>query len=71
MIKQLAQLECKIEEKVCRFLCDNDMPLAHVKECLCQFLKYIGNIEDAVLKSQESEKKPVENVNSEEQPKSE
>ncbi len=46
MLKTITQLEHIAENKVCRFICDHDTPLSAVKECLFQFQKYIGQIED-------------------------
>ena len=58
MLKNLAQLECKVNEKVYHFSCDTNSPLEHVKEALFQFQKYIGQIEDNIKASQAQ--KPVE-----------
>lgn len=58
MLKNLAQLEHMIENKVCRFICDNDTPLHIIKESLFQFQKYIGQIEDQAKKQQEAQKPP-------------
>ena len=63
MLKNLCQLEYVMENKVCRLLCDNDMPLVLIKEALFQFQKYVGHIEDAVKVQQEqskAEEKPIE-----------
>ena len=46
MIKNLAQLEVKINERIYNLTCSNDSPLEHVKEALFQFQKIIGQIED-------------------------
>ena len=46
MLKNITKLELKINEKIYEFLCDSDAPLIDVKECLFQYLKYIGQIED-------------------------
>jgi len=76
MIKNLVGLECKIEERIVKFICDNDCPISHLKEALFQFQKYIGQIEDqakAVQEKQEAEKvaEPVVENNQEEEPKPE
>lgn len=64
MLKTLSQLECKIAEKVIHLVCDHDTPLEHVKEALFQFLKYVGQIEDAVKASQSSsEESKIEIIN--------
>ncbi|MEK7578184.1 MAG: hypothetical protein AAB456_00480 [Patescibacteria group bacterium] len=52
MLKNLTQLEHKIEDKVCRFICDNDTSIAIAKEALFQFSKYLGQIEDAAKAQQ-------------------
>jgi hypothetical protein len=46
MLKMLSQLEHTVENKVCRFVCEHDTPIAFVKEALFQFQKYIGQLED-------------------------
>lgn len=48
MLKNIAQLEHKIGERVFRFICDVDAPLQEVKEALFQCLKDVGQIEDTV-----------------------
>jgi len=58
VIKNLAGLECKIEEEVIKLTCGSNCPLTHIKEALFQFLKHIGQIEDMAKKQQEVEEKP-------------
>jgi hypothetical protein len=53
MLKNLASLECKIENREIKLFCDNDCPLPHLKEALFQFQKYLGQIEDQVKAAQE------------------
>lgn len=55
MLKTLAELELKIENWTCRLSCNSDMPTKHLKECIFQFLKYIGSIEDAAKAQQEAQ----------------
>ena len=55
MLKNLVQLEHVLENKVCRFVCDNDTPINFIKEALFQFQKYIGAIEDAALAQQKAQ----------------
>ncbi len=55
MLKNLAQLEHIVENKVCRFICDNDTSIAAAKEALFQFSKYLGQIEDAAKAQQAQE----------------
>ncbi len=62
MLRNLCQLEYIMENKVCRLLCDNDMPLVLIKEALFQFQKYVGHIEDQV-KAQQEEGKVKEPTN--------
>jgi len=76
MIKNLVGLECKIEERIVKFICDHDCPISHLKEALFQFQKYIGQIEDqakAAQEKQEAEKvsEPIVENNQEEEPKPE
>jgi len=66
MLKNIAQLEVKINERIHKFLTDHDAPLPEVKEALFQFLKYIGHIEDSVKEHQEKIKKEAEDKASEE-----
>lgn len=64
MLKNIIKLEHKIEGRDYQFLGDNDSPLAHVKEALFQFLKYVGQIEDQARAQQEM-------IKNEEDPKDE
>ena len=68
MLKNISKLEVKIGEKLYQLLCDSDSPLEHVKECLFQFQKYIGQVEDHV-KSQQQQSEEEKKV--EEEPKAE
>ncbi len=47
MLKNLAQLEVAVEQKIFRFQCDLDAPTHFIKEALFQFQKYVGAVEDA------------------------
>ena len=58
MLKNLASLTHTVENKVCQFICENDTPIAIIKEALFQFQKYIGVIEDAA-KAQQTPAAPV------------
>jgi len=60
MLSNLVQLAHQIENKVCRFICDNDTPIHFIKEALFQFQKHIGQVEDAA-KAQQTET-PVEPI---------
>ncbi len=55
MLKNMSQLEYKIGDKIYNFICDNTSPLNEVKEALFQFLKYIGQVEDAIKAQQEKQ----------------
>jgi hypothetical protein len=55
MLKNLCELSHKVENKVCRFVCDNDTPTNFIKEALFQFQKYIGQIEDAAAAQQKAQ----------------
>lgn len=57
MLKNLAGLECKVENRVINLTCDSDCPLPHLKEALFQFQKYVGTIEDQVKAQQEQKAK--------------
>jgi hypothetical protein len=57
MLKTIAKLEIKLNERNYQFLCDNEAPLSDVKEVLFQFVKYAGQIEDAVKAQQEQKAK--------------
>jgi hypothetical protein len=56
MLKQLSQLEHKIEERIYHFLCDPNSPLEHVEESLFQFISYVRKIREAVKVQQEQQK---------------
>lgn len=53
MLKNLSGLTHKIGERAFHLMCDSDSPLNEVKDALFQFLKYVGQIEDAVKAQQE------------------
>lgn len=56
MLKNLAQLEHVVENKVCRFICDNDTPIHFVKEALFQFQAYIAKVEENIKAQQDQAK---------------
>lgn len=68
MIKNICRLEYKIEERLFHLLCDNDAPINQVKEACCQFIKYAGQIEDAVKSNQQEAEKLKEMIVVEEKP---
>ena len=55
MLKNISQLTHKIGEKSYHLLADMDSPLNDVKEAILQFLKYVGQIEDAIKAQQEAQ----------------
>ncbi len=71
MIKNISRLESIIENKVGHFLLDSDTPIHIAKEMLFQFLKYIGQIEDAARAQQDQSETVDKPVQVEELPKSE
>ena len=48
MIKQLAQFEHKVGEKVFHFLCEGNADVSHIKEALSTFMGRAVNIEENV-----------------------
>lgn len=59
MLKNLAGLECKVEEEIIKLICGTNCPLTHIKEALFQFQKHIGQIEDAAKQAeQQQQEKP-------------
>jgi hypothetical protein len=61
MLKNKAQLECIVNEKVGHFYCDQDTPIPVAKEMLFQFQKYLGQLEDASKAAQaQQEPKPAD-----------
>jgi len=69
MIRNLAQLEVMVGDKIYRLLCDQDSPIAAVKEALFQLSSYVAKIEEKVAedaKKAEEEKAKVEQAPQEE-----
>jgi hypothetical protein len=62
MLKNISQLECKVNDKIYHFTCDMDAPLHEVKEAIFQFQLYVGRIEEAVKAKQTEEQSKVENI---------
>lgn len=67
MLKNISQLEVKIEDRIYHFLCANDSPITHVKEALFQFVKFAGQIEDAAKAAQDKSDKEKQDQPQEEQ----
>jgi hypothetical protein len=60
MLKNISRLECKVFERTYQLFCEMDSPVEHVKQALFEFIKYVGQVEDAIKASQE-QAKPQEN----------
>jgi conjugal transfer/entry exclusion protein len=57
MLKNICKFEMTIEGKLFQLLCECDSQFNQAKEFAYQFLKYVGQIEDAVKRKQEEENK--------------
>ncbi len=66
MLKNITRLEHKVGERLYHFTCDPDSPLSHVKECLFQFLKYVGQLEDQAKANQPQVETPASSEEKEE-----
>ena len=62
MLKNITQLTVQVGEKVYHLLCDNDSPIAHVKEAIFEFTKSVAQIEQNIKDAQQSSQE-VEKVN--------
>lgn len=61
MLKIVAEFEVTVNEKIGRFIVDQDTPVPVAKEMCFQFLKWIGDIEEANKKAKaESDKEAAE-----------
>ncbi len=60
MLKNITQLEIKIEDRIFVFQCPPDSPISHVKEALFQFTRFAGEIEDKA--KEEQEKTDIEKI---------
>lgn len=69
MLKNKSHLEITISGKDYSLVCEHDSPLPDVKEALFYFLKYVGNVEDAVKAMQNPPVTQSEQVPSTEAPK--
>lgn len=69
MLRNISRLECKVGEKIYQLFCDMDSPVEHVKQALFEFLKYVGQVEDAIKASQvqKNDESNKENVNESDQ----
>ncbi len=56
MIRNISKFEVVINGRTYQMLCEMDSPLPEAKEALFQFIKHIGQIEDAHAKAQEESK---------------
>lgn len=53
MLKNISQLEVKIQDRLYVFQCSPESPIGDVKEALFQFIRFAGQIEDTAKKAQE------------------
>jgi hypothetical protein len=71
MLKNIAKLEYTIGTRSYQLLCDSDSPTNELKEALCQFMKFVGYVEDqAAAKqqaSQQEENTTTEGIDGEEE----
>lgn len=71
MLKNISQLEHKIEDRVYHLFADSNSPLNEVKEALFEFVKFVGKLEDNAKSAQaeqsKSEEKPADSVVEQEQ----
>ncbi len=55
MLKNTVQIDYIIGSNTYTFICGNTSPLPEIKEALCYYMKYIGNIEDHAKSQQEAQ----------------
>lgn len=55
MLKTIAKIEFKINERIYQLFCENDSPLNDIKEFLYQISKYVGKCEDKFLEMKASQ----------------
>lgn len=55
MLKTVARMEYTIEGRKFDFTCENDAPIAHVKDALMKFIQCAGHIEDQVSAAQKAQ----------------
>lgn len=56
MLKNMSNLELILNNRTYTFSCENQSPISDVKECLFQFQKYVGQIEDQAKALEQIEK---------------
>lgn len=61
MIKNIAQLEHKIGDRIYKFLCDSDAPLGEVHDALAKFKTHVVSIIQASDKAKEESQKEQPN----------
>ena len=54
MIKNIISTEVTIDNRVYRLYCDNDSPIAHVKEALLKFVYYASQLEEQAIAHQKA-----------------
>ncbi len=52
MLKNITQLTVEIEGKMYHLLCDNDSPIAHVKNALFKIVQVVGEVEAKLAAAQ-------------------
>jgi hypothetical protein len=63
MLSNLSVLKCIVNGKTHQYICEINAPTHEIKEALFQFIKFVGQFEDAAMASNpENEQKPVEEV---------
>lgn len=62
MMKNLTGLECKVDDRIIKLICDFDCPTTHLKEALFQFSKFIGQIDDAAKAKQEAKQPIIDDI---------
>lgn len=61
MLKNIAQLEHKIGDRLYKFLCDNDAPLGEVHDALSKFKSHVVGLIQASDKAKEESTKEQPN----------
>ena len=59
MLKNIVRLEHIVADKAFHFHCDHDASTTMIKEALCQFMKFVGQIEDQVKAQIDQSAPPV------------
>lgn len=57
MLKNISSLKIIINGEEHQYLCNQNCTLPDVKEALFQFLKYVGNVQDSLVATQQEQAK--------------